>query len=533
MSGQYPKRIRQPTTPFHKPASVEDLHYATSGKRRRMQQQTKAVESISTGAAADDKMDVEPFLQDTSKSQTKPSSGSNAAKNGAKYELYLRNRLESAFEKVRRENEFTGPMGNISVEIPPLEVAGSGGGHDLDATANLTFGTSGHIRKGVRIEAKHIKDDKGSEQLSGIIKKGTSGLDFGAFTLLYVLNKGLGGNPDVGCWIANVNGDTWKGSGGKNEDMIISAVKEMNTPARRRELANIAPKHYEDEEDRWNRLVEDEPGYESVLEPKNIEIMVENGLDPYDPELVIINGIPEKNFRVPNEDGSFSFNKNNFQNQTYDKMPIEHPTIPKNVLKANPVLTVKNFGVDGTGDSLCNQLVDYYARKGDDFVQIKHYGLFALRNIEEYNGSSPPCPPHWYDDDLFYFKNVVLSPPTKITLRLRYKYRNKGRNDVRTYTCSIKYELPRTHSPYHLSNDKDLQELVEYWNVNLHKLQKLNAKSQEAFYQCKGKGCSVMGGTKRRRKRSSKTRKCRRRKCRPTRKRKRRVVSRRRRLRSS
>jgi len=47
--------------------------------------------------------------------------------------------LEAAFDAERQSNPFQGQKGNLRVDIQAKEIAGSGGGSDLEGVATLEF----------------------------------------------------------------------------------------------------------------------------------------------------------------------------------------------------------------------------------------------------------------------------------------------------------------------------------------------------------------------------------------------------------
>lgn len=440
----------------------------------------------------------------------------NAAKQGVAYEIILKDKLETAFDAERANNPFQGAKGNVRVDVQAMEIAGNGSGSDLEGLATLHFKTTGFIQKGVRVEVKHIKNGE-EEGTTGNLPS-SEGLDFGQFSVLYVLNPTEDAQPDRGCWIANVTGNTWKKSKGKNIPLIMNTVRELN---RRHNtlFTNHAPIRYEEEKELWSAFNSNK-AKPHLKQSENKQVMEEHGIDPT--RAIVIEGLKEHVYRVPNTNNEYTYvnkmdkhgnptNQLKFENETFAERGIK----PENeriaaIIKADKTFVVKEEGVVMNENyEYAQQILDYYATKGDDFLQIKHYGLFALRTKEYYKdkGASPPYPPEWHDDfDSMHFGKILSGEESKISVRFRMKGHGNVKNGVHNYTCAIKFSLPKVRSPHNLSSDDTVDALVKYWNKNLHKLQKLNINNFEGFEELDGPGCIASGTKKKKGRRRCSTR---------------------------
>lgn len=445
----------------------------------------------------------------------------NAPKQGVAYEIFLKNKLEDAFDKERKNNPFQGTKGNVQVDVQAMEIAGNGSGSDLEGLATLHFKTTGFIQKGVRVEVKHIKNGE-EEGTTGNLPS-SEGLDFGQFSVLYVLNRTEDEKPDRGCWIANVTGNTWKKSKGKNIPLIMNTVGELNR-LHDTEFVNHAPIRYQEEQEEkkmplWSAFNPNK-AKPHLEQPENIQVMEKYGIDPT--RAIVIEGLNEHVYRVPNKDGGYTYvnkldkrgnptNQLKFENETFAERGIE----PENeriaaIIKADKTFVVKQEkDVIDENNEYAQQILNYYATKGDDFLQIKHYGLFALRTEEYYKdkGASPPYPPEWHDDfDSMHFGKILSGEESKISVRFRMKGHGNVKNGVHNYTCAIKFSLPKVRSPHNLSSNDTVDALVKYWNKNLHKLQSLQINNLEGFEELDGPGCIASGTKKKRGRRRSSTR---------------------------
>ena len=133
-----------------------------------------------------------------------------AAKAGADYETELAQKL---WDKYKKNCDNIGTT-NITYEVLEPEIAGSSSGSDLAGIAKWTIKGKGTHEMNLNIEVKNIKK----------AGKCTGGLDFGQYTLVYILNK----ETDEGLWYPNVDGLTWKAIGGKNQKLILATVTALN-----------------------------------------------------------------------------------------------------------------------------------------------------------------------------------------------------------------------------------------------------------------------------------------------------------------
>ena len=171
----------------------------------------------------------------------------------------------------------------------------------------------------------------------------------------------------------------------------------------------------------------------------------------------------------------------------------------------------------GTSSSSWNRLWTLYSNKGDDLIQIRHFGVFTLRDLSQY-GEYPACPEIWYQQPTFHF-NHALDNAKKISIRLRLKPHDRKPGNFRDFACAVRFDLNTAFkSPFNLDIPATLSPLTQYWCNTFKKVEtdviaRVENDNEEETEPIVIDGCSIMGeGRKRRtrKRRSRKTRKTRR-----------------------
>ena len=474
--------------------------------------------------------------------------GSEAAYQGAKYEEKLLTHLQQSFGgKFTDHNPFKkSKKTNVVMTVEEPTAAGNGAGSDLEGTITISVDAFGTMSKPLKIEVKHIK--KKNDDVYHVEKTPPSsgGLDFGQFSLLYFLDT----EQEEGCWIANTSGGIWGKAGGKFQPMIVNTINKFNSIAQDEPgtFENMTPNKHEYEQERkmWN-LLDNKVAHRHAKHELNLGIIGTFINHSYSPQelkqkidrgvIVLINGIHEVVYHVPNKREPFNpiitetkmnskgkmVTTRKYKNPTFD----EEDTTPTAVYRKNnqgkpvPYLIEKQSDCMGTGSEFnfsaktkgshanddadyIQQLIEFYKTKGDDLIQIRHYGLFALNGLDYYleDGGTPPCPEQWYQDDDFYFENILTHPNTGIGIRFRLKGHGNTESGVRNYTCAVRFDLNREKSPYSLDIDTDVDELTTHWDRTLRDIPR-NAK-QETFEELNRRKMCVAMGTKKCKKKSKK-----------------------------
>ena len=399
-----------------------------------------------------------------------------AAKIGAEYETELATKLWDKYKLTSCNASTPSP---IYKTLEP-ETAGSSSGSDLAGITEWTINGNGQYIMKLNIEVKNIKG----------IGKCTSGLDFGQYTLVYILNK----VSNNGIWFPNVTGQTWNAINGKNQSLIRATVNALNKLDSTN--SQLPPRPSAENLDIW-----------SIASPTKRNKILDESMDwdVKNQDIIVIQGLKEEYYRPPN-----SLFGNVF---TLDALPIkERPVLEARW--AGCILAMKGPNKlsdivvpNDTANAMLADIKNYYATKGDDLIQIKNYGLFTLKSVNQYNTSpfAPPVPKDWYDDRSFDFVNYILNDNnTSIQLRLRNKYHGKSSSSFRDWTCAIKFNFnKKLNSKYTLDNDNNANTLVDYWCEQFKSLsfalsEETEDNIENIFSDVTDGSCSIMGGNKKR-----------------------------------
>ena len=413
-----------------------------------------------------------------------------AALAGANYEKELANKLWDRYKET--DCSKTGKT-NITYETLQPEPAGSSSGSDLASVTKWTIDGKGEHTMNVNIEVKNIKA-KG---------RCTAGLDFGQYTLVYILNK----KTNDGKWFPNVDGKTWKAKDGKNQPLILATVNVLNNL--NLDTSGLPPRPSKDKLDIWSL----------AAGKKRKATLKEAKWNVNDADNIVIQGLKEEHFRPPN-----SLVGNKFEADALKEG--ERPTQEANwvgcMLAMKGPRTSSDISVPtDTANAMLEDIKNYYLTKGDDLIQIKKYGLFTLKDKSQYGEYPfvPPVPDAWYDSSFSFVDYVLNNPETGIKLRLRYKYHTGKKSSFRDWTCAIKFDFnTKLQSSHSLDNSNDIGILADYWCDNFRALSLFleeNEDSADSIFGTAGdsmSGCSIMGGSKKTKKskrsrRSRKTKK--------------------------
>ena len=474
------------------------------------------------------------------------SNASNASVVGTAYERKLLTEIQRSFdEKFTDHNPFKkSNETNVVLKVEKAAAAGNGAGSDLEGSITISVDAFGTMSKPLKIEVKHIKKDNDDVYHVEETPPSSGGLDFGQFSLLYFLDV----NTNSGCWIANTTGGIWEKAGGKFQPMIVNTVNKFNSIARDEPetFINMTPSDYLQEQSMWSAL-SSKVANNHVNNKRNLEIIGTFMNRSYSSQelkqkinsrsIVLIKGIHEEVYHVPNKRGTpnpiIVVTKENkegkmvttrkYKNPTFDEQKTTPAAVYKRDFKGNPVphLIQKHTDCMGVGSEFnftakdnysqanddaeyIQQLIEFYKTKGDDMIHIRHYGLFALNGLDYYSGDggTPPCPEHWYQNDNFFFQNILTHPNTGIGIRFRLKGHGNTASGVRNYTCAVRFDLNREKSPYSLDIDTDVDELTTHWDRTLRDIPR-NAK-QETFEELNRRKMCVAMGTKKCKKKKSK-----------------------------
>ena len=385
----------------------------------------------------------------------------------------------------------TCPSAQFTIEPKIVQdMAGSGDASDVHTLVEVKAlnGNSSSARQlRLNIEVKHIKGRRVN----------TSGLDFGQFTLKYICQLDApfpNGNVVSGTWEINKGGTNYKkaekvGKTGLMDNMVIM-------------LNGLDPGCYNKNMFTPNIGVPINPNIWKVSQGSSNKE-------------VVVSGINEAMYYSDHTlDAKGKFMKQN---------RIKTPPLPMAWPGGEFIIAgdAGKKGVDISTDPAAQQLLvqakEFYSNKGDDLIQIRHFGVFTLRDKSQY-GEYPACPEIWYDEPTFHFNNA-LDNAKKISIRLRLKPHDRKPGNFRDFACAVRFDLNTAFkSPFNLDDKQaTLSPLTEYWcntfkQVETDVIAIVENDDEEETEPIVIDGCSIMGGRKRRtrKRKSRKSRKTRR-----------------------
>ena len=355
------------------------------------------------------------------------SAGAQAQKAGTQYELDLTVNLANTAKTAAACSKYK------DLKVWACPPAGGGAKSDLVCKGRLAFQQAlacTTVQK-IEIEAKHIK------------AQSTMGLDFGQFTMQYLYNK----TDRTGVWIPNTNGKNWqviKNGIYINRSLILNVVQLINQD--KAAMPNIAdsinnhgfPLSWEGwKNPPWTDGRMGMPAKEVFL--RGVGIMT----GPSENYALIAGVFHNFILAISNSAGW----RHSGGRWTARELVFRGTATGRNEL-----------GVKG-GEHLVTSILSFYQAKGDAFIQIKQYGLYALSN-------RAPAPPAWLAKPPFFFANALKT--AKIVIRIRYKnHSSSSPTGYKDFNCGIKFDMSRdSRSPYNLDDAKQRAELVNYWCAN-------------------------------------------------------------------
>jgi len=429
---------------------------------------------------------------------------------GAAYEHFIGNNMLEAYKTACPDTQFT-----IAPKIVQ-DMAGSGDASDVYTLVELTaLNGASNLKERLRlnIEVKHIKSARPS----------TSGLDFGQFTLKYICELDpSNANVMSGTWVINEGGTNYKKAQKAGKTGLMDSMVVM--------LNGLDAGCYNK-----NDFT---PTIGDTLDP---HIWKVDNVDPKKPNQRVVRGINEAMYYKDHTlDAKGKFMKEN---------RIKKPALPmawpggEFIIAGNAGKKGVDISTDPAAQQLLLQAKEFYSNKGDDLIQIKHFGVFTLKDKSQY-GKYPACPTDWYDNPKFKFSNA-LDKAKKISIRLRLKPHDRKPGNFRDFACAVRFDLDHKNnkSPYDLDKpDTTLAPLTHYWCTTFKEIQTEvfavagndnEEDNEEENVEDKKPhvidGCSIMGGRKKRtrKRKSRKTRRVKKRKHNKTKHRKRNSIKKR------
>lgn len=403
---------------------------------------------------------------------------------GTAYEHYIGSNLLQAYQSICPSAQFT-----IEPKIVQ-DMAGSGDASDVHTLVEVKAlnGNSSSVRQlRLNIEVKHIKGARAS----------TTGLDFGQFTLKYICQLDApfpNGNVVSGTWEINKGGTNYKKAAEAGKTGLMDSMVMM--------LNGLDPRCYK--KDMFT------PNIGGPINPNIWKVSPGSA----DGTVIVVSGINEAMYYSNHTlDAKGKFMKQN---------RIKTPPLPmawpggEFIIAGDAGKKGVDISTDGAAKQLLVQAKDFYSNKGDDLIQIRHFGVFTLRDLSQY-GEYPACPESWYQQPTFHF-NHALDNAKKISIRLRLKPHDRKPGNFRDFACAVRFDLNTDFkSPFNLDIPATLSPLTQYWcntfkTVETDVIARVENDDEEETEPIVIDGCSIMGGRKRRtrKRRSRKRRKTRR-----------------------
>ena len=451
-----------------------------------------------------------------------------AAGKGFAYETELFSLMDATWQSNSRKSTGSAALpGEVTAMVDNPAPAGAGDGSDLEWHALFSIkgkaagGSKAHSST-VSFEIKNIEPTK-----SGVEQKGSGGLDFGQFSMVFIM-----GEDGAGYFQHNINGTSFQK--GAHQDWIRLACKTLEdvslgdpsllTRPVGVSVAGVLTGCFDLDQSIHSDLIanlryvpEPAPGRAGKVEEPRVgthrggvyRLMIESPprmptraafLAEVDAEVVamvasgtldaaqehrrkvalanplVLMGVEEAAFRGVGEVGTITDKGKSYEG--WCSKPLAAGDRLHDVAKSKELHLVLQ-GTAGPKQIDCPAAAraellkgaqDWYANKGDDFIQIRGYGLMTLRPLAWYKseGKKPPCPEAWYANKNFLFSELLASPDTKIVLRWRSKYSSKTLTSFRNWTVAIKIEFDESiTSPHDLNNPVTREALCSYWDDEL------------------------------------------------------------------